>query len=73
MRIGISLTESTESFGMLRRVKLLRLVAGAAARSLVTGTSFGDNLIAALPSVIGSTIGGSIARLCRWEPEYETH
>ncbi|KRC81816.1 hypothetical protein ASE13_05495 [Sphingomonas sp. Root241] len=32
-------------------------VASAAARSLVTGTDFGDNLLAALPDVIGSTIG----------------
>jgi hypothetical protein len=32
-------------------------IAGAAARSLTTGTSFGDNLIAVLPSVIGRTIG----------------
>jgi hypothetical protein len=32
-------------------------VTGAAARSLLTGTSFGDNLLAVLPSVIGRTIG----------------
>jgi hypothetical protein len=36
-------------------------VANAAARSLVTGTSFGDNLLAALPDVIGGTIGNMIA------------
>jgi YD repeat-containing protein len=32
-------------------------LAGAAARSLFTGTDFGDNIVAALPDVIGSTIG----------------
>ncbi|MEA3064796.1 MAG: hypothetical protein QOJ27_1242, partial [Sphingomonadales bacterium] len=36
-------------------------IAGAAARSLMTGTSFGDNLLAALPDVIGSTIGNMLA------------
>ncbi|WP_222927040.1 LysM peptidoglycan-binding domain-containing protein [Sphingomonas gilva] len=32
-----------------------------ATRSLVEGTSFGDNLIASLPSVIGNTIGNMVA------------
>ncbi len=36
-------------------------IAGAAARSLITGTSFGDNLLAALPDVVGSTIGNMVA------------
>jgi YD repeat-containing protein len=36
-------------------------IAGAATRSLVTGTDFGDNLLAALPDVVGSTIGNMIA------------
>lgn len=36
-------------------------VAGAAARSLIDGSNFGDNLIAALPDIIGNTIGGMIA------------
>jgi hypothetical protein len=35
-------------------------LAGAAARSLIKGDSFGDNLIAVLPDVIGSTIGNMI-------------
>jgi|GEM_PF-1247577 len=35
-------------------------IAGAAARSLVTGTDFGDNLRAALPDVIGATVGNTI-------------
>jgi hypothetical protein len=36
-------------------------IAGAAARSVVEGTSFGDNLMRALPDVIGSTLGNAIA------------
>lgn len=37
-------------------------LAGAAARSLVTGTSFGDNILAVLPDVIGTTVGRLAAR-----------
>ena len=36
-------------------------IAGATARSLLTGTDFGDNLLATLPDVIGSTIGNMAA------------
>lgn len=36
-------------------------IAGAAARSLITGTDFGDNVRAVLPDVIGATIGNAIA------------
>ncbi len=36
-------------------------IANAAARSLIEGTSFGDNLIAALPDVISGTVGDVIA------------
>ncbi|QNA86661.1 LysM peptidoglycan-binding domain-containing protein [Sphingomonas sp. So64.6b] len=32
-------------------------IAGGATRSVLTGTNFGDNIIAALPDVIGATIG----------------
>jgi YD repeat-containing protein len=35
--------------------------AQAATRSLITGTSFGDNILAVLPDVIGSTLGNWIA------------
>lgn len=35
--------------------------AGAGARSLIQGTSFGDNLMAALPDIIGQTIGNMVA------------
>jgi hypothetical protein len=37
-------------------------IANAATRSLINGTDFGDNLIAALPDTIGSTIGNIVAR-----------
>jgi len=37
------------------------LVAGAATRSLLTGTDFGDNILADLPSAIGNTIGSVLA------------
>ena len=44
------------------------LIAGAGARSIVTGTSFGDNITAALPDAIGATIGNAVAgRLARSE------
>jgi YD repeat-containing protein len=35
-------------------------VAGAGVRSIATGTSFGDNILAVLPDVIGATIGNII-------------
>ncbi|MGE0828014.1 MAG: hypothetical protein AB7O04_01520 [Hyphomonadaceae bacterium] len=38
-----------------------RLMANAAARTLIDGTDFGDNVLAALPDVIGQTIGNAIA------------
>ncbi|HEX8623379.1 MAG TPA: LysM peptidoglycan-binding domain-containing protein [Allosphingosinicella sp.] len=36
-------------------------IASAATRSLIEGTSFGDNLLSALPDVIGTTLGNMIA------------
>jgi YD repeat-containing protein len=42
-------------------------VAGAATRSLLTGSSFSKNLMAVLPDVIGSTIGNSVANAVRAE------
>lgn len=36
-------------------------IANAATRSLIEGTSFGDNIRAVLPEVIANTIGGAIA------------
>jgi YD repeat-containing protein len=36
-------------------------IADAATRSVIDGSDFGDNLLAALPDIIGQTIGGIIA------------
>jgi hypothetical protein len=36
-------------------------IANAASRSVINGTDFGDNIMAALPDIIGQTIGGIIA------------
>ena len=36
-------------------------LANAAARSLLDGTSFGDNILAALPDIIGQTVGDAVA------------
>ena len=36
-------------------------LANAATRSLIEGSDFGDNIIAALPDVIGQTVGGYLA------------
>lgn len=38
-----------------------RTIAGAAARSLIDGTSFGDNIMAVLPDAIGQTIGDIVS------------
>jgi hypothetical protein len=48
------------SFGNQTLSSAAGAIAGAATRSLVTGTSFGDNVMAVLPDVIGSTIGNAI-------------
>jgi YD repeat-containing protein len=37
-------------------------LAGAAARSVINGSDFGDNIIAVLPDVIGATVGGVIGQ-----------
>ncbi|MBL8535997.1 MAG: hypothetical protein JNM59_01195, partial [Hyphomonadaceae bacterium] len=38
-----------------------RAIAAGAARSLIDGSNFGDNVLAALPNVIGQTIGEMVA------------
>jgi hypothetical protein len=49
---GIGLSSATSMAGG---------IANAATRSLANGTSFGDNMLAALPDIIGGTIGSLIA------------
>ena len=51
-----------DGFGHMAAVGVADAIGQATARSLVQGTSFGDNLIAALPSAIGNTIGNAIGR-----------
>ncbi len=36
-------------------------IASAASRSLIDGTSFGDNILSSLPDIVGSTIGDLVA------------
>jgi len=36
-------------------------IAGAATRSLITGTDFGDNLLLTLPGALGATVGAALA------------
>jgi YD repeat-containing protein len=43
-------------------------IAGAATRSLIDGSDFGDNILKALPDVIGSTIGNAIGQRIAAEP-----
>jgi YD repeat-containing protein len=38
-------------------------IASAAARSILTGTSFGDNVISALPDIVSATFGSWVERL----------
>jgi YD repeat-containing protein len=42
-------------------------IAGAATRSLIEGTDFGDNVLAALPDALAATIGGAIADKVEYE------
>ncbi|MFT3727122.1 MAG: hypothetical protein QM759_04795 [Terricaulis sp.] len=42
-------------------VDMSNLMTNAATRSLIDGTDFGDNVMAALPDVIGQTIGNAVA------------
>jgi YD repeat-containing protein len=51
-----------EGYGFQALTGVAGAVAGGATRSLLTGTDFGDNVMAALPDVIGSTIGNAVAR-----------
>ena len=49
------------SFGESLAANTAGGIANAAARSLIQGTSFGDNVLRALPDVIASTVGDRIA------------
>jgi len=46
-------------------------IAGAATRSLIEGSDFGDNILAALPDVIGATIGSMVTSKFRFNAQPE--
>ena len=49
-------------FGHNFAVSMADAIGQATARSVIEGTSFGDNLLASLPSAIGNTIGSMLAQ-----------
>jgi hypothetical protein len=60
--MGIDYASRTiESYAKQAVAGLGGAMAGASVRSAITGTSFGDNIMAVLPDVIGSTIGNMVA------------
>src|SRR5262249_8258660 len=59
-RLGATLPQGGDLFSAVGRATAFD-IADAATRSLIDGTDFGDNAIAALPDVLGQTIGDAIA------------
>jgi hypothetical protein len=51
------------SLGVKIATQAAATFAGAATRSLLTGTSFGDNIVAVLPQVVASTLGDELIGL----------
>jgi len=58
---GIKGLNSLGRFGDHLATNMAGGIANAAARSVLNGTDFGDNLLAALPDVLGETLGNMIA------------
>lgn len=54
-------TGSLGGFGSSLAANTASGIANAATRSLIEGSSFGDNLLAALPDIIGGTLGNALA------------
>jgi hypothetical protein len=52
---------SMAAYGQQLATGAAAATAGATTRRLITGTGFGDNILATLPDVIGSTIGNLVA------------
>jgi hypothetical protein len=63
------------TFGHKLGVSMANMLGNAATRSLVEGSDFGDNIIAALPDVIGQTIGemvaGAMTEQADWEAQFD--
>ncbi|MEM9584740.1 MAG: hypothetical protein AAGA08_16640 [Pseudomonadota bacterium] len=60
-RFGEALGESLGGFGANLALNTASGIANAATRSALTGNSFGDELRAAIPDIIGQAVGGAIA------------
>jgi YD repeat-containing protein len=60
---GEIMERAAPTIGHQAAVGMAGAIAEAASLSLLKGTSFGDNLISALPNAIGRTIGNSVANL----------
>ncbi|WP_056004482.1 LysM peptidoglycan-binding domain-containing protein [Sphingomonas sp. Leaf67] len=60
--VGQGIAGNSKSFWAQTGAGAASSLAGAATRSIVTQTSFGDNILAVLPDVIGSTVGRITAR-----------
>ncbi|MBY0563046.1 MAG: LysM peptidoglycan-binding domain-containing protein [Hyphomonadaceae bacterium] len=59
--VGARLPAGTGAIVGRTAVNTASAIANAATRSLIDGSNFGDNVLAALPDVIGQTIGEAIA------------
>ena len=59
---ALNANRDAQYYGTSALVSTAGAIAGAATRSLIDGSNFGDNIIASLPSIIGQTIGEAIAR-----------
>ncbi|KSB91877.1 hypothetical protein AS593_07585 [Caulobacter vibrioides] len=59
--LASAMTETLSRSATNATAGLVGGVAGVAARSLLEGSNFGDNIVAALPDMIGNTIGNAIA------------
>lgn len=60
--VGQGIAGNSKSFWVQTGAGAASSLAGAATRSILTETSFGDNILAVLPDVIGSTVGRFVAR-----------
>ena len=58
--VGAGIGSMGAGFGANLASNTAGALANAATRSLIDGTNFGDNILAALPDVIGSTIGNTL-------------
>lgn len=74
-KLGEEMVRATPSFTSSLLSGMADGIAGAAARSLADGTSFGDNLIATLPVVLGSTIAivDGVSKTTARLPQYRCH